>query len=136
MSKLIELAYSMRSAMDRAGEMLTDAQASTVTEIYPRMKKNGALIPVGTRIQWNGSIMRSRADLWDTDENDPDHAPTLWEVVQYKDGYRVIPETITAENPFALGERGWWKEELYESLINANVYTPEQYAAGWAKVTE
>ena len=29
-----------------------------------------------------------------------------------KQGYRDIPEQITAENPFTLSERGWWKGQL------------------------
>ena len=134
MSKLVELARQMRAAMDKAGTMLTDAQASTVTEIFPRLKGNGELIPVGTRIQWNGVIRRSRVDLWDTKENNPDNAPELWETVMYREGIRVIPEEITAENPFSLGERGWWGDTLYESLMNANVYTPDAYPAGWKAV--
>ena len=134
MSKLVERARALRAVMDRAGALLTDAQASTVTELYPKLRKTGELIPMGTRIQWNGSIRRSRVDLWDTLENNPDNAPDLWELVLYRDGIRVIPEVITAENPFALGERGWWGNTLYESLVNANVYTPEAYPAGWKAV--
>ena len=82
MSKLVELARQMRAAMDKAGTMLTDAQASTVTEIYPRLKDGGELVPVGTRIQWNGTIRRSRVDLWDAKENNPDNAPDLWAHLQ------------------------------------------------------
>lgn len=134
MSKLVELARQMRAAMDRAGTMLTDAQASTVTAIYPRLKDSGELVPVGTRIQWNGTIRRSRVDLWDAKENNPDNAPELWETVMYREGIRVIPEVIVAENPFSLGEQGWWGGVLYESLMNANVYTPDAYPAGWKAV--
>ena len=49
-------------------------------------------------------------------------------------GIRVIPETITATQAFALDELGWWQEHVYRSTIAANVYTPEQYAAGWELV--
>ena len=43
----------------------------------------------------------------------------------------MIPETITVTSMFNKDEYGWWKDQLYKSLIDANVYTPEQYAAGW-----
>lgn len=86
---------------------------------------------VGTRINHNGVIKRAAVDLWDTPENNPDNAPSLWEDISYMDGYRIIPETITAGAAFAKDECGWWKGVLYRSLIDANVYTPEQYAAGW-----
>lgn len=136
MSKWFEKSEPVRKAMHKAGAYLTDEQASGVVSIYPRMKYDGSLITVGTRINWKETIMRSRNDLWDTEENNPENAPDLWEMVAYKDGYRYIPEAITAENPFEYGERGWWNGVLYESIYNgANVWTPDQYPAGW-KVVE
>lgn len=95
------------------------------------LKANGALVSAGTRINWNGAIKRAAVDLWDNAESTPDAAPTLWEDISYKDGYRIIPETITATLAFAQDEIGWWKDEKYKSLIPANTYTPEQYPAGW-----
>lgn len=48
--------------------------------------------------------------------------------------YRIIPETITEDLAFAMGEKGWWKGELYESLYDNQTWNPEQFAAGWMKV--
>lgn len=112
----------------------TDAQASTAPTLYPTLKQNNQLIKSGTRINWNGTLKRAAADLWDTEQNNPDKAPTLWEDINYLDGYRLIPEVITVGTAFALNEIGWWKEELYKSLLEANVYTPEQYPTGWLKL--
>ena len=114
----------------------TDAQASTAVDLYPTMKYDGALIKAGTRINWNGVIKRAATDLWDTAENNPDNALALWEDIEYRDGYRIIPATFTAGTTFTIGERGWWGDDLYESLLDANVYTPEQYPAGWKLVTK
>ena len=88
----------------------------------------------GTRINWNGTVKRAAVDLWDTAENTPDTAPDLWEDLDYINGYRVIPETITVGTAFQAGEIGWWDGVLYESLIDANVYTPEAYPDGWQLV--
>lgn len=63
----------------------------------------------------------------------PDVAPSLWVHLNYRDGIRVIPESISATAAFAKGERGWWNDILYESLADANVYTPQEYAANWKK---
>lgn len=112
----------------------TDAQASKAIYAYPKLNENGALIPAGTRINWNGTIKRAAVDLWDTAENNPDNAPALWEDINYREGYRIIPEKITAGTAFALDECGWWGDVLYRSTIAANVYTPEQYPAGWEVV--
>lgn len=127
-------ALKLRAIVEQAAVSLDDKTASEAAILFPKLKQDGALVTVGTRINHNGTIKRAAADLWDTAENDPDNAPSLWEDISYKDGYRIIPETITAGTAFAQDECGWWKGTLYRSLISANVYTPEQYAAGWEVV--
>ena len=128
---IIERAYALRPVIEQAAQSLDDKTASTSTELFPKLKQDGSLVKVGTRIDWNGTLKRAAVDLWDTEQNNPDNAPTLWEDIAYRDGYRVIPFTITASAAFAKGEKGWWGDWLYESLVDANVYTPEQYPAGW-----
>ena len=116
---------------------IDDAAASTVIPLFPAMKYTGNLIKAGTRINWNGVLKRAAADLWDREDCDPDHAPDLWEDILYRDGYRIIPDVITVGKAFALGERGWWNDGLlYESVVNDNVYTPDEYAGNWKIVEE
>ena len=114
-------------------ESATDAQASSAVSVYPTLKQDGSLIKSGTRINHNGTIIRAAVDLYDTETNSPENAPVLWETLNYKDGYRIIPEVITVGTAFSKGELGWWNDELYESLVNSNVYTPSQYAPNWSK---
>lgn len=127
-------ARSFVEAVKALRDNATDAQASLAVGVYPLLNNDSTLIPAGTRINWNGSIKRAAVDLWDTVENNPENAPSLWEDIDYREGYRVIPETITAGTAFALDECGWWNGVLYRSLIAANVYTPAAYPAGWAVV--
>lgn len=135
MGKWTDAARLQREVMDHAGAMLTDAQASTVVSLYGGLKEDGSLVEAGTRINWNGVLKRAAVDLWDRPENNPDNAPALWEDVPYKDGYRIIPEVITVGLAFPKDERGWWRDVLYRSLVDANVYTPEQCPANWEVVT-
>ena len=114
-------------------ESATDAQASSAVSVYPTLKQDGSLIKSGTRINYNGTIIRAAVDLYDTETNSPENAPVLWETLNYKDGYRIIPEVITVGTAFSKGELGWWNDELYESLVDSNVYTPAQYAPNWSK---
>ena len=117
--------------MDTVATAATDETASKAVSIFPMLKQDGSLVKVGTRINWNGQLKKATVDLWDTAENNPDNAPTLWTDLNYKDGYRIIPEVITVDTAFSLGECGWWNDVLYKSKINANVWTPDAYAAGW-----
>lgn len=127
-------AIYLRSILEQATTSLDDKTASTVVTLFRRLKEDGSLVSAGTRINWHGTLKRAAVDLWDTAENNPDNAPALWEDIQHRDGYRIIPETITVGKAFAKDEYGWWEDVLYKSLVDSNVYTPEQYPANWEKV--
>ena len=128
-------ALRLRAIVEQAAASLDDKTASTAWMLFPRLRRDGALVKAGTRLNWNGTLKRAAVDLWDTPENNPDNAPTLWADIQYRNGYRIIPDTITVTTAFAEGEYGWWGDVLYKSKVNSNVYTPEQYAQNWEAVT-
>lgn len=131
---ILERAKMLRPIIEQAAQSLDDKVASTSAELFPSLKYDGSLIKAGTRINWFGVLKQAAVDLWDTAENNPVNAPTLWLDIAYKQGIRIIPNTITVTQAFANGEQGWWHDAVYESLIDANVYTPEQYPAGWTLV--
>jgi hypothetical protein len=131
---ILEQARKYRAIIESAMSLTDDKLASEAPDLFPSLAESGALIKAGTRINWNGTIKRAAVDLWDTVVNNPDNAPLMWEDINYKEGYRIIPETLTAGTAFEQGEYGWWKDVLYKSLIAANVYTPETYPAGWEAV--
>ena len=128
-------ALRLRAIVEQAAESLDDQTVSTAPTLLRKLKQAGELVSAGTRVNWGGTIKRAAVDLWDTAENTPDAAPTLWEDIDYRDGYRVIPSVITAGTAFGLDELGWWGGKLYKSKRAANVYTPEQYPAGWEEQT-
>lgn len=132
---IIEKAQIQRQNLIKAAQSLDDKDASVVPEFFGRLAANGALVPVGTRINWNGTLKRAAVDLWDTTENNPDNVPSLWEDIEYRDGIRIIPEVITVGKAFAKDELGWWGDTIYKSLRDANVHTPAQYPAGWEHQT-
>lgn len=136
MGSLVEIARKLRPLIEQASASLDDQTASKGVELFPMMKLDGSLVKSGTRINWQGQLKRAAVDLWATEENTPEKAPALWEDIAYKDGWRIIPETITAGTAFGKGECGWWDGLLYESLIEANVWTPFAHPAGWKLVSE
>lgn len=127
-------ARKYREIIEAAMTNVDDQQASEAPRLFPKLSDSGLFVEAGTRINWNGVIKRAAVGLWDTAENNPDNAPTLWEDINYREGYRIIPETITAGLAFSHGECGWWKGVLYQSVVDSNVWTPEQYATGWIVV--
>lgn len=114
-----------------------DALASQFVSDYPVLTYGGSLIPAGTRINWEGKLLRAKVDLWDREENDPVNAPGLWDEISYHGGYRVIPEVITAELAFAPDEVGYWPGDgkYYRNVSGvAMTHTPDAYPRGWEEV--
>lgn len=124
-------AIYLRSVVEQAVASLDDKTASAAATLFPRLKADGSLVSVGTRINWNGTIKKAAVDLWDTKENNPANAPGLWANIEYKDGYRIIPDTLTVTTAFAKDECGWWNGVLYRSKYDGNVYTPAVNPSGW-----
>lgn len=128
----IDEARRVRSLLTKIIQEADDKTASELPSFAAILKEDGQLISAGTRINYNGVLKRAAVDLWDRPEYNPDNAPNLWYDIQYKDGIRVIPQTIFSTEAFSLGELGWWEGKIYKSLVNSNVYNPSQYAANWA----
>ena len=126
-------AKALALALERLREEVDDSIASEAADAYPTLKGDNRLISAGTRINHNGSLKRAAVDLWDRTENNPDNAPSLWEDISYRDGIRIIPETISQTGAFMKGDYGWWKEELYISVIDSNVWSPDAYPDGWER---
>lgn len=131
---ILEKARLQRQNILISSASLDDKVASETPELFGRLNENGGLVKVGTRINWNGTLKRAAVDLWDTEENNPDNAPSLWEDILYKNGIRIIPEVITVGTAFSKDELGYWKDTLYKSLIDNNVWTPDQNPSGWELV--
>lgn len=72
-------AVQIRSAIETAAQSLDDNTAAEVVSLFPTLKVDGSLIKAGTRIQWNGKVIRALVDLWDREDHSPENAPTLWE---------------------------------------------------------
>ena len=83
--------------------------------------------------RFGGKLFRCNLDHTSQESWKPDVSPSLWSRIMYRDGIRIIPDVIESTQTFSQGEYGWWGDDLYVSLIDANVHTPEQYPAGWRK---
>ena len=127
-------ALKLRAIVEQASASLDDQTASAGVQLFPRMKYTGELISASTRINWAGTLKRAAVDLWDTETNNPDNAPTLWEDIAYINGVRIIPETITATLAFALDELGWWNGKVYRSLRDGNTFNPDVTPEWWELV--
>jgi hypothetical protein len=129
-----EEAIRLRSIVEQAVTSLDDKTASTAVTLSRGMHYDGKMIPAKTRINWHGTLKRAAVDIWDTEQNNPDNAPTLWDDLLYRDGFRIIPEVITVTLAFAAGETGWYGDTLYRSKKDTNVYNPSVRPEDWERM--
>lgn len=127
-------ALRLRALIERGTTTYDMTEAAFGTILMPTLRYDGSLIEYKTRVGWYGVTMMARTALYDREENDPDHAPNLWAAIRQKDGIRYIEQDMVAELAFDNGERGWWENELYESQMAGNVYTPATAPTAWRKV--
>lgn len=115
--------------------------AGRMIDCFPTMREvcaEGALIPAKTRIRDDHDasvIWRSNVDLWNTDENSPENAPTLWDKIAYHDGIRIIPDVIPATLAWKMDELGWRDGHVYKSGMDGNVFLPGTVGALWEQLT-
>ena len=116
----------LRQGITAVAVSADDKAASQAVDLYPVLRYDGELVPAGTRINWEGALMRAAVALWDREDQDPAHAPMLWEAIAYREGVRIIPETITATLAFSKDELGYWPNDgkVYRSLSDGNTHAP------------
>lgn len=107
-----------------------DSTSSRMVDYFPAWESGVAYTP-GFRVRYNGNLYKCIQSHTSQSDWTPAAAPSLWDAVQYRNGYRVIPEVITATLAFAEGECGWWGDHLYRSTMDGNVYRPDTYPDGW-----
>lgn len=120
---------------------IDNATAGRMVDCFPTRAEycgEGELIPALTRIRDDKDatvIWRANVDLWNTTENSPENAPTLWDRIEYHNGIRIIPDTITATLAWKLGELGYRDGHVYKSGMDGNTYLPGTTGALWEQLT-
>ena len=125
-------------ALSFLAEGLSDEQALQVPLLFEEFDGNGVAYEVGKRIMYNGILYKVLQAHTSQAEWTPDAAPSLFAKVINETIDGSIPEFQQPDstNPYMKGDRVIFKEKVYESLIDNNVYSPEDYPAGWKEITK
>ena len=119
-----------------AAESLSDEQVAAVTAAFPAWSGDGVKVSVGDLRVFDGVLFRcvqahrSQAD-WT-----PDKVPALWTPVRETKGTTPDPfvQPTGAADAYSVGDRVTFEGKVYESTIDANVWSPTGYPAGWKKL--
>lgn len=135
MADIVALMHQLRAALMDFAKSAPDADACKYPSLFEAWT-TGKAYNVGDRREFDGKLWKCLQAHTSQADWTPSAVPALWVEVATPGEYREIKTNMLSTEAFALGEIGWWqtKDNLYKSLINANVYTPESYPAGWEAV--
>lgn len=123
-------AEAIRAAMTKAGEYLTDEQASEVTELYAPWKPNKDYV-AGQRLSRNGKLFTVLQDHKSQDDWTPEDAPSLFaEVLPGQSGTEIGEwKQPDSTNPYMKDDAVLYQDRVWISDVDNNVWEPGVY--GW-----
>lgn len=133
----IEMMKQFRAAMMAFAKTAPDEEAYQFPSLFDSWAA-GVAYAVDARVQSGEKLWKCLQPHTSQEGWNPEASPALWVEVAKAGEYREIKAGMLSTEAFAMGEIGWYltKDNLYKSLIDNNIYTPDSYAAGWEVVAE
>lgn len=137
---VIEQAEAIREAMDVAGAALTEEMALECVRLY-RPWEVGKAYQIGEYLTYgqNGvgdpqlyKVVQAHASQADWT---PDKTPALYDAIGLdEEGHPIWSRPTGAHDAYNNGDIVDYNGVLYESIIDGNVWSPDEYPAGWKVV--
>lgn len=137
---ILEQAEAIREAMDAAGATLTEEMALECVRLY-RPWEIGKNYSIGDYLTYGqngvGDPQLYKVVQAHTSQADwmPDKTPALYDAIGLDDsGYPVWSKPTGAHDAYNTGDIVNYNDTLYESTIDGNIWSPDEYPAGWRLV--
>jgi hypothetical protein len=119
--------------MDTAAAALTDETALGAMAIYP-VWEIGKAYAVNDRRRYGDFLYKCVQAHTSQSDWTPDVVPALWVKISTEEWPEWVQPT-GAHDAYQKGDKVTYNGKRYVSRIDANVYSPEAYPAGWEKQT-
>ena len=132
-----EHALKLRAAIVKASASLDDSTALTAVELFAPWA-SGMDYTLGERIRYGEKLYRCEQAHTSQTDWTPDVTPAMWTEVAEPGTIPVWRQPTGVQDAYAKGDKVHYPtadDPVYESLIDANIYSPEAYPAGWQVVT-
>ena len=129
----LEHVIKLKDMMHKAAASLTDTDALEAVELFPAWKADTAY-SVDGRIRHGEKLYKCVQAHTSQAQYTPDIVPALWTEVSAPGVIPIWRQPTGAQDAYSRGDRVLYPDEdgeIYESLIDANVYSPEAYPQGW-----
>lgn len=117
--------------------VLSDDVALLIPEVYPVWSGNSVEYKKDMRVTYNNVLYKVLQNHTSQETWTPTSAPSLFaKVLTSTTGEILEWEQPDSTNPYMKGNKVKFKGKIYESLIDNNVWSPEDYPAGWKEIEE
>lgn len=129
--------FKLRDLIEKASTFLSDEDAIAASELFP-MWKAGKAYEVRNRVAYDGKLYKVVQAHTSQSDWTPDKTPALFTEVAKPGEIPVWRQPTGAQDAYNKGDKVHYPtadDPVYESLIDANVWSPNDYPQGW-KVVE
>ena len=140
--KRIQRAEQLRRALQLFAASLSEEQAMEVATVYPAWKVNvsysvGDYVTYGENGVGDPQLYKVVQAHVSQDDWTPDIAVSLFVTVGLDpQGYPIWSRPTGAHDAYNIGDIVNYNGSLFRSLIDGNIYSPDEYPAGWELYTE
>ena len=113
----------------------SDEDAYVMRYLYPEWSGDGITYETNDRLIYNDKFYKVLQDHTSQSDWTPDAANSLYvEIADPSNEYPEFVQPSGAHDAYAKGDKVTFEGKKYVSLIDANVYSPTAYPAGWSLV--
>lgn len=122
-------------ALMALAETFTDEQALKCILLFPKFDPNGVWLDKDKRLQYNGKLYKVLQGHTTQLDWTPDVAVSLYaEISDPSIEYPEFKQPIGSHDAYMTGDKVTYNGVRYESLIDNNVYSPDDNPSGWKKI--
>lgn len=135
---LMSEAIKLRRLIEQMAVNLDDETAEQNANVFPKWEVGHDYL-VDDRIRYNEVLYKVLQEHTSQADWTPDTAVSLYVRCHKQDPQDEYPEWVQptgAQDAYNKGDKVTFEGKHYESLIDANVWSPKDYPAGWAEVEE
>lgn len=131
-----EKARQLRPLVEKAAASLSDADALDGVELF-KSWYSGIAYVTDERVRYGDKLYRCVQSHTSQADWEPDRTPALWTEVAKPGEIPVWRQPTGASDAYAKGDKVHYPDAdgpVYVSLIDGNVWSPDDYPAGWEVV--
>jgi hypothetical protein len=136
MNKL-QVAEQYRKALQMYAQTVTDAEAMEIATVYPkyevgRLYKANEMFIHGENSVGDPQLFRVVQEHTSQVDWIPSETPALYTPIGLNDaGYPVWSKPTGSHDAYNIGDIVDYNGVLYKSLIDGNIWSPDEYPSGW-----